>query len=83
MKLSGNTVLVTGCGMGIGALTAERLAKEGNDIIGVDIKLPLLKEIQNKVESLGRKFYLIFPEKIRGSSPNDCQIFCPRPLPAV
>lgn len=57
MKLSGNTILVTGCGMGIGALTAERLAKEGNDIIGVDIKLPLLKEIQTKVESFGRRFY--------------------------
>ncbi|TGL74947.1 SDR family NAD(P)-dependent oxidoreductase [Leptospira jelokensis] len=57
MKLSGNTVLITGCGMGIGALTAERLAKEGNDIIGVDINLSHLKEIQNKVESLGKKFY--------------------------
>ncbi|XDD46295.1 SDR family NAD(P)-dependent oxidoreductase [Leptospira sp. WS39.C2] len=57
MKLSGNTILITGCGMGIGALTAEQLAKEGNDIIGVDINANLLKEIQMKVESLGRKFY--------------------------
>lgn len=57
MKLSGNTILITGCGMGIGALTAERLAKEGNDIIGVDISSTLMKEIQMKVESLGRKFY--------------------------
>ncbi|EOQ88862.1 KR domain protein [Leptospira yanagawae serovar Saopaulo str. Sao Paulo = ATCC 700523] len=57
MKLYGNTVLITGCGMGIGALTAERLAKEGNDIIGIDINLSHLKEIQSKVESLGKKFY--------------------------
>ncbi|XDD42610.1 SDR family NAD(P)-dependent oxidoreductase [Leptospira sp. WS60.C2] len=57
MKLSGNTILITGCGMGIGALTALRLAKEGNDIIGVDINQTLLKEIQTKVEALGKKFY--------------------------
>lgn len=57
MNKNGNTVLITGCGMGIGFLTAEDLAKEGNDIIGVDISLSPLKEIQKKVESYGRKFY--------------------------
>ncbi|MDF3820691.1 SDR family oxidoreductase [Leptospira sp. 96542] len=57
MKLCGQTVLITGCGMGIGKLTATSLAKLGCDIIGVDIKASLMKEVKSEITSLGQKFY--------------------------
>lgn len=57
MKLSGNTILITGSGMGIGLLTAEQLAKDGNDIIGVDLDINLLKKTKEVVEGAGQKFF--------------------------
>ncbi|MCZ8343166.1 MAG: SDR family NAD(P)-dependent oxidoreductase [Leptospira sp.] len=57
MKQSENTILITGSGMGIGLLTAELLAKDGNDIIGVDLDSNLIKKTKEVVEASGRKFY--------------------------
>ncbi len=57
VKIKDKQILVTGAGMGIGALICEELAKSGADtIIGVDILKESLAETQSKVESLGCKF---------------------------
>ncbi len=57
MDISGKTVLITGAGMGIGALTCIELAKAGANIIGVDIQKKEMNETKKQVEALGRKFF--------------------------
>ena len=54
--LRGKTALVTGCRRGIGFAMAEGLAEAGADIIGISASLEAGSEIQQQVESLGRRF---------------------------
>lgn len=53
--MSGRTALVTGAGRGIGRATALRLAKEGADVIVVDIDLDNANETVAQIEALGVK----------------------------
>ncbi|TGN17113.1 SDR family NAD(P)-dependent oxidoreductase [Leptospira idonii] len=57
MEIKGKTALVTGAGMGIGALTCVELAKAGVHIIGVDVLKETMSDVQKQVESFGVKFY--------------------------
>ena len=54
-KLSGKTAIVTGASRGLGGGIAIGLAEAGADIVGIGISD--MSEVQEKVESLGRKFY--------------------------
>ncbi|GBR69397.1 hypothetical protein GKA01_13660 [Gluconobacter kanchanaburiensis NBRC 103587] len=55
VPLSGKAAAVTGATQGIGKSTTLRLAKEGADIILLDVKQDILAETAKEVEALGRK----------------------------
>ncbi|GBF51505.1 KR domain protein [Leptospira ryugenii] len=57
VEIKGKTALITGAGMGIGALVCEDFAKLGiKKIIGVDVDTKALKEMKLKIESYGVEF---------------------------
>ncbi|TGL60323.1 SDR family NAD(P)-dependent oxidoreductase [Leptospira ognonensis] len=57
MDLKGKSILVTGAGMGIGALICKELAKAGADqIIGIDVLKESMRETENSTKALGCKF---------------------------
>lgn len=53
--LQGRTALVTGSGRGIGRATALRLAREGADVIVVDLNADNATRTAGEIEQLGRK----------------------------
>lgn len=55
MKFEGKTALVTGASIGIGRATAEQFAKNGADVILVDLNEAGLEEVKASLESTGRK----------------------------
>lgn len=55
MKLSGKVALVTGAAQGIGRGIALRLAKDGADIVLVDLSLDKLTQVAKEIQALGRK----------------------------
>ena len=55
-RLAGKTALVTGAGAGLGLSCVTRLAAEGADIIGVDIRDDRLAEAEERVRAHGRRF---------------------------
>ena len=55
MKLSGKVALITGAAQGIGRGIALRLAKEGADIVLVDLNPEKLRHVAEEVQVLGRK----------------------------
>lgn len=65
-SLEGKVALVTGAKTGLGQGMALGLAKAGADIIGVDYLD--LKETEDKVNNLGRKFYAIKTNLIETSN---------------
>ncbi|WP_151737751.1 SDR family oxidoreductase [Paenibacillus tengchongensis] len=52
MKLSGNTILITGGGAGIGLAFAERFMKAGNQVIVCGRREEVLKQAQDKLPGL-------------------------------
>jgi uncharacterized oxidoreductase len=52
MKLSGNTILITGGASGIGLAFAERFLKEGNKVIVVGRRIEKLQEVKEKYPEL-------------------------------
>jgi uncharacterized oxidoreductase len=52
MKLSGNTILITGGASGIGLAFAERFLKEGNTVIVVGRRIEKLQEVKEKFPEL-------------------------------
>lgn len=52
MKLSGNTILITGGGSGIGLAFAERFAKAGNKVIVTGRRENVLRAAQEKIPGL-------------------------------
>ena len=53
MRLSGKAVLVTGAGSGMGRLAAQMFAREGAEIVAVDVTEGALKETVSSVEAKG------------------------------
>lgn len=62
MKLTGNTILVTGGASGIGLAFAERFLKEGNKVIIVGRRQEKLDEAKRNFQSFIRRF-VMFPRK--------------------
>ena len=58
-SLNGKSSLVTGASKGIGASTAQILAEAGSDVVITGRDIDGLKETQQKIESFGRKCYII------------------------
>jgi short-subunit dehydrogenase len=57
MEIKGKNILVTGAGMGIGALICDELARAGaNTIIGIDILKEGMKATEKSVIALGSRF---------------------------
>ena len=55
MRLQGRTALVTGSARGIGKAIAMRFAKEGADIVVVDLDLAAAEATAGEIAALGRK----------------------------
>ncbi|MBS1066293.1 acetoin reductase [Gluconobacter kondonii] len=55
MSLSGKVAAVTGAAQGIGKAIALRLAKDGADVILLDVKQDILVQTAKEVEALGRR----------------------------
>ncbi|MBS1054107.1 acetoin reductase [Gluconobacter kondonii] len=55
MPLSGKVAAVTGAAQGIGKAIALRLAKDGADVILLDVKQDILVQTAKEVEALGRR----------------------------
>ncbi|MCD6079836.1 MAG: beta-ketoacyl-ACP reductase [Candidatus Omnitrophica bacterium 4484_49] len=53
--LKGKVALITGSGRGIGRAIALKFAREGADVISLDIDIQSARETTREVESLGRK----------------------------
>jgi NAD(P)-dependent dehydrogenase (short-subunit alcohol dehydrogenase family) len=53
--LAGKISVVTGAAMGIGRETALRLARDGSDVVIVDIAKEPAEEVVNQIQSMGRK----------------------------
>jgi len=60
MKLDGKVALITGGAGGIGAATAQDLARLGSDIMIVDWRIDRrAQEVKDKIGSIGRKCFLL------------------------
>ena len=55
MKLTDRVAIVTGAGRGIGRAIALRLAKEGADVVILDINLERANTVADEIKALGRK----------------------------
>ena len=55
MKFAGKIALVTGAARGIGEVVALTLAREGADVVIVDVNLEGAQRVAQEVEGLGRK----------------------------
>ena len=55
MKLENRLVIITGSGRGIGKSVALAMAKEGADIVSIDIDGESAKQTSEEVKALGRK----------------------------
>lgn len=53
--MKGHTAIITGGGRGIGRATAECLARQGVNIVVVDVNMDIAKETASELESLGVK----------------------------
>ncbi len=59
MRLADKTVLITGAGSGMGRLAAELFAREGAQIVAVDVAEPALRETAASVEAEGGKILAV------------------------
>ncbi len=55
MKLTGKSAVVTGAASGIGKAIALAFAREGADVVILDINLPKADEVVSQVKALGRR----------------------------
>ncbi len=53
--LAGKVSIITGAAMGLGRSVALRLAKDGSDIVLVDLDAGLMQEVAEEIRALGRK----------------------------
>ncbi len=59
MRLADKTVLITGAGSGMGRLAAELFAREGAQIVAVDVAEPALRETAASVEGEGGRILAV------------------------
>ncbi len=59
MRLTDKTVLITGAGSGMGRLAAEVFAREGAQIVAVDVAEPALRETAASVEGEGGRIVAV------------------------
>jgi NAD(P)-dependent dehydrogenase (short-subunit alcohol dehydrogenase family) len=59
MRLADKTVLITGAGSGMGRLAAEVFAREGAQIVAVDVAEPALRETAVSVEGEGGRIVAV------------------------
>lgn len=53
-RLSGKAAIITGCASGIGRASALRLAREGADLVGLDLDAEGLKSLKAEIQEIGR-----------------------------
>jgi len=53
MRLAGKTAFITGAGSGMGSLAAQMFAREGAEVVAVDVTEGPLKETVSSVEAEG------------------------------
>jgi NAD(P)-dependent dehydrogenase (short-subunit alcohol dehydrogenase family) len=70
MKLIDKVCIVTGAASGIGRAIALRLAKEGADILIVDVNLQSAKEVATEIETLNRRAVAIKADVTKGREIN-------------
>ena len=54
-KLEGRVAIVTGGGWGFGPAISLALAREGADVVLVDLTLPPIREVASAITELGRR----------------------------
>jgi len=59
MRLKDRVAFVTGAGHGIGAASAERLAREGADLVILDLDSDAIEQTADVVRRHGRKALVI------------------------
>jgi NAD(P)-dependent dehydrogenase (short-subunit alcohol dehydrogenase family) len=59
MRLADKTVLITGAGSGMGRLAAQVFAREGAQIVAVDVAEPALRETASAVEGEGGRIVAV------------------------
>ena len=53
MRFSGKTAIITGAGIGIGRATALQFAREGANVVLVDMNEEAIEKVKNEVEAVG------------------------------
>ncbi|MDY6861770.1 MAG: 3-oxoacyl-ACP reductase family protein [Thermodesulfobacteriota bacterium] len=71
MKLEGKIGMVTGAGQGIGEAIALRFAKEGADVVVIDVNTDAAQKVVNKINDTGRRGLAIKADVTKSNEINE------------